>query len=648
MNNLSERYQINPIPLPELSTLSKSEQKVLYHLHLSAMVSRDLLFIQSSPYSLAVKETLEALSAHPDLPDGDAHNVSPLRSRIDETLQLVWACGGIYHESKGDRIIPSFTNDEFNAAIATLDETMPSEDTLFLARTGLFDPSVPEYKTDKDGVSGFNTHDITCVTESERRAVINLLNESWAVRYPKRAPPMGLNLYVCRDEFGNLNVERYSTTCKAHGGRVAKILTEKVKHLRHALAACDLESPLSLTISTLIKYYETGDPEDFLAHSEAWMQDTTSNITLISGFIETYDDPMGVHGSFETILGVREPVATGVIHAIINQAQYIEDNLPCRPEYKRNKAVGAFGSAINIVALAGPPSPFAPLGNNLPNTNWLKAEKGSRASIFMNVIEGRDYHGTTAEMQERFIAPAHLDAVHKYKHLSFVIMVYLHECAGHPSGEAKPGVNPDTALKECYSFIEECRADLVAYYMMGDKDFIASLPVEIDDHDAFLKATYASYLSEGCMYQLARIPDGTTKLGAAHFQNRQANNKWVYEYCLAHNGIKWVEGKHGKCLEIIDTSVVRKGYGEFLSMIQDIKSEGDYNAARALLDEYGAPIDPVMFESVKDRVKDIEFAPFTGFLMPSISPTTDAFSPYQFDVDENFWDNQLKLNQMAM
>jgi dipeptidyl-peptidase-3 len=635
MKERFSRYSIQPVDTSGFENLDVNEQHILYYLSMSGLVARDLRFIQTSRWSLPVKEFLEALL---DL-DGLDRDILASAS---EDYRVVCVNGGIYHESKGDRFIPELTKEQFNRYVDVVMKTLPKE-TVDLAFDGLFSAHVPPIMTPEDPneVPGFNVAEAG-ITNAERKDVIDTV---MAKNKGSNRPPMSaLNMFLMRDKENNVVVDRASVSARFADGKVGAILSRSCGYLRKALSYCHNKPKLKATLTTLIEFYETGDPEDFDKHCLAWMEHAEDGLYFVHGFIETYDDPMKKLGSFEAMVGFEDKEESERIRKLIGMSQYLEDNLPVDGKFKRERATGIKGSSTRLVSFAGSAAPVVPLGNCLPNSNWIKTQIGSSSTNFGNIVEARGI--LSKDLCSRFIAPVHQNGVMKYLREGTFLMINLHECAGHASGKLLAGVSED-ALGEYYPVIEEARADLVAYYYLADPKIVQAIYPHIDNVEEFAKAMYVDYLTNGVLRQLQRMPKGSTSLGAAHFKNRQLNNLWVLEKGLKNNAVRWKRTPSGMCLEVIDVYGIRDAYGELLREVQDIKSTGNKAKAKNLVESYGTKIDQKMLDDAHSRVEDLDLESFDGFYTPQFVATDDKNAPYRLTCSEDFIDDQRKLTQLS-
>lgn len=630
------RYEVFTLDTSGFDDLSANDQHLIYHLSMSGIVARDIRFLQTSRYSLPVKQTLEAMLTVKETVDDE------LFEKLSETYKIVAVSGGIYHESKGDRVKPLFTRDEFDYLAALLPEDF-DDSTVEQAATGLFSEELPALMTPNDPLepAGFVTHDED-ITPLERKLIISGMMMG-ANAATKDTPMVGLNAYLTKKD-GEFEFDRFSVKSKAFDGKLARMLNKSCEHLTEALKYCKEKPYLAKTIETLIAFYQSGDTKDFDTHCLAWLEHSKDGIYFVHGFIEEYDDPLKQMGSFEVMVGFENKKETQRIRTLVEMAQYVEDSLPTEPQFKRQEAKGVMGSATVLVGFAGSASPVLPLGNCLPNSDWIRARIGSSSTNFSNVIETRG--PISPELCARFIAPVHQEEVMTYVRDAFFLMVNLHECMGHASGTLAEGIKGDE-LKDIYSVIEECRADLVAYYKLADPHIVTTVYPHVTDTEAFARAAYADYLTNGSLLQLYRLTEDTEVLGAAHFRNRQLNNLYVLEKGLQDGFLRWVDGPYGRCIEVLDVKATQAAFGELLNKIQTIKSTGDKAGAIRLAERFGTHVCKTSIADAHRRVADFNPPAFSAFTTPFFEPTGDEDKPYVLKTKPSFLADQLALSALA-
>jgi dipeptidyl-peptidase-3 len=400
-------------------------------------------------------------------------------------------------------------------------------------------------------------------------------------------------------------------------GMYAPAIREIIKWLTKASTVA--ENPKQkLALDKLIKFYQTGDLKDFDEYCIAWVADTESMVDVVNGFIEVYGDAMGKRGSFEAVVSIRDVEASRIIQAISKEAQWFEDNSPLMKEHKKANVKGISAKVIQVVVEAGDAAPSTPIGINLPNSNWIREEYGSKSVSLGNIVEAYNLARAKSPTMGEFVKdPAVLERLRKHGSLAADLHTDMHEVIGHASGKINPGIGtPDQTLKNYANTLEEARADLVALYYIYDKKLVdigvmPSLEVGMAEYD--------SYLLNGLMLQLNRLNLGDN-LEEAHMRNRQLVAKWAYEKGAKDNVVSMKKENGKTYITINDYAKLRVIFGQLLREIQRIKSEGDYAAATALVEGYGVKVDPALHKEVKDRYATLNSAPYSGFIQPRLQP----------------------------
>lgn len=373
-------------------------------------------------------------------------------------------------------------------------------------------------------------------------------------------------------------------------------------------------------ISKLIQYYATGNLADFDEYSILWVDDTDSRVDFINGFIESYGDPLGMTGAYESIVNFKDLEASGRTETISANAQWFEDHSPVDPRFRKDKVKGVTAKVITAAILAGDAYPATPIGINLPNANWIRAAHGSKSVTIENITRAYDEASHGNGFNEEFVPDAATrKLLDKYLFITDNLHTDLHECLGHGSGRLLPGVDPD-ALKAHGSTLEEARADLFALYYLADPKLV-ELGL-LDSPEAY-KASYYKYLLNGLMTQLMRIEPGKD-VEEAHMRNRKLIAEWVLEKGKPAKVVELVNRKGKTYVKINDYEALRGLFGELLAEVQRIRSEGDYEAGRDLVEKYGVKVDPKLHREVLDRYSHLDIAPYRGFVNPVYTPVTDA------------------------
>jgi dipeptidyl-peptidase-3 len=605
------RYRI-----PGWESLSLQQKELLYFLTEAGMSGRDIMWDQNYRHNLRVRRTLEEIVRHYP---GDRTTAD--WNAFMTYVKRVWFANGIHHHYAGDKLTPGFSSEYFrtlaqrSAANATwpLDAGQTFDELLAQLEPILFDRAVDARKTETaagvDKVMASAVNFYSGVTEPE---VVAYYGERTDSDDP-RPVSWGLNSRLVRE-----NGELVEKVWKI-GGTYTQALERVVYWLERAIEVAENDAQRR-ALELLVRYYRSGDLKDFDAYNIAWVADTASRVDAINGFIEVYNDPLGMRGSFESVVSFRDDEATRRIAAIASNAQWFEDNSPIMAAHRKANVTGITGKVITVVSETGDASPVSPSGINLPNSGWIRAEHGSKSVVLSNIRAANDASPNPA--LEEFAASAEEVAREKqWAVLGGNLFVDMHEVIGHASGVVNAGIGtPAETLKQYYSPLEEGRADLVAlYYLMDPKlveiGVMPSLDVGMQQYDA--------YFRNGLLTQLYRIEPGKN-LEEAHMRNRQMIAAWVFERARADNAVERITRDGETFFVVHDYERVRQLFGELLREVQRIKSEGDFAAGQALIEDYGTVVDRELHEEVLRRYEPLDVAPFSGFINPRLVPVTDS------------------------
>ncbi|MCR4810691.1 MAG: dipeptidyl peptidase 3 [Prevotella sp.] len=604
------RYRLNGF-----EQLTLQQKQLVYYLSQATIFGRDITFDQFGKYGLRIRRTLEAVYVSQRI----SHDSDEFRA-MAVYLKRLWFSSGIHHHYGCEKFVPSFSQDFLRQAIKQADKSaLPlSEgqtvdelcDELFPV---IFNPDILSKRVNKsdgdDLVTTSACNFYQNVTQEEAEAFYNDKKQQCAT--PEEPPSFGLNSTLVKNTDGKLYEEVWSTE-----GRYSNALQHIIFWLEKAKTVAENEAQKEV-IDLLISYYHTGDLRLFDQYSIAWLKLLDSRIDFINGFIEVYGDPIGLKGSWEGLVEYVDEEATKRTQTISSNAQWFEDHSPVDPRFRKPVVKGVSARVICAAMLGGDEYPSTAIGINLPNADWIRAKYGSKSITISNITDAynRAAHGNGFK-EEFVIDKATLSLIEEYGDDCDNLHTDLHECLGHGSGQLLPGVDAD-ALKAYGNTIEEARADLFALYFIADKKLVdlGLLP----DGEAY-KAEYYSYMMNGLLTQLVRIEPGR-QIEEAHMRNRALIAHW----CL----------KHGQCMELINqegkTYLRIKSYEELrqlvavlLAEIQRIKSEGDFEAARILVEDYAVKIDTVLHKEVLQRYEKLNLAPYKGFINPWLKPVTDA------------------------
>ncbi len=605
------RYRV-----PGFENLPPQSRELLYYLHEAALWGRDIIYDQNYKHNLLIRHTLENIY---QTYSGDRTAASWQHFVV--YLKRVWFSNGIHHHYSMDKFFPELSEEDFR-------ELMRHSDTSgFAAEDGKMEDFINKivgliYDPDKDAkrlvqdegmdmVAASANNFYENVTQQEAEDFYNAMNQA----NDPEPPQYGLNSKLIKKD-GELQ-ELVWKKDGMYGNAISKIIF----YLRKAIAVADNEMQKA-ALEKLIDFYTTGDLKDFDAYSIAWLQDADPLVDVVNGFIEVYGDALGRKATWESVVSVRDAEATQRAATISANAQWFEDHSPTQPEYKKEKVQGVSARGIDAVVLAGDCSPSTPIGINLPNADWIRARYGSKSVTISNIIAAYDEAGKESGAIEEFAwSEEEIALSKKYGSLAGNLHVDLHEIIGHGSGRIKEGVgNPGDTLKNYASTMEEARADLFALYFATDPKLIA---LGLMPETTVGEAEYNSYIRGGLLTQLVRVKPGKN-LEESHMRNRQLIALWAYAHGKAENVIER-KTRDGKTFFVINNyEKLRALFGQLLREVQRIKSEGDYQAARQLIETYGVKVDAVLHQEVLKRWETLGIAPFSGFINPRLEATTDA------------------------
>ena len=605
------RYQV-----PGFENLSLRQKQLLYHLSEAALMGRDILFDQNGRYNLVIRRTLEAVYQY-----GTVDKSSVDYQAFEVYLKRVWFANGIHHHYGEDKFMPGFSEAFFDAAVRSVDASLlplkvgETVDTL-LARLKpvIFDPTVMPKRTVQSGDTDWiqasaNNYYGEDVTQAEVEAFYGKMKAEGDSRCPLS---YGLNSRL-EKENGQL-VERVWKV----GGLYSEAIERIVIELEKAAAFAENEKQRQI-IATLIDYYRTGDLRTFDAYSILWVEDTDSQVDFVNGFIETYGDALGLKASWESTVNFRNEEATRRTQTISENAQWFEDHSPVDQRFKKEQVKGVSAKVITVTMLGGDCYPSTPIGINLPNADWIRRDHGSKSVTIENIMEAYDKASQGSGFSDEFVwSDEERNRIKTYGFLTDMLHTDLHECLGHGSGQLLPGTDPD-ALKAYASTLEEARADLFGLYYLADPK-MQELGL-VPDGEAF-KAEYYKYMMNGLLTQLVRIEEGK-EVEEAHMRNRQLIARWVFEQGATDKVVE-LKKREGKTFVVInDYQQLRALFGKLLAEVQRIKSEGDYDAGRSLVENYGVKIDPVLHHEIRERYVRLHLSPYKGFVNPIMREVKD-------------------------
>lgn len=630
------RYQV-----PGFANLSLRQKQLLYHLSEAALMGRDILFDQNGRYNLVIRRTLEAVYLY-----GKVDKSSADYQAFVVYLKRVWFANGIHHHYGEDKFIPGFSEAFFEAAVRSVDASLlplKADETVdaLLARLKpvIFDPTVMPKRTVQSGDADWiqasaNNYYGEDVTQAEVEAFYGKMKAEGDSRCPLS---YGLNSRL-EKENGQL-VERVWKV----GGLYSEAIERIVAELEKATAFAENEKQRQI-IATLIDYYRTGDLRTFDAYSILWVEDTDSQVDFVNGFIETYGDALGLKASWESTVNFRNEEATRRTQIISENAQWFEDHSPVDKRFKKERVKGVSAKVITVTMLGGDCYPSTPIGINLPNADWIRRDHGSKSVTIENIMEAYDKASQGSGFSDEFVwSDAERNRIKTYGFLTDMLHTDLHECLGHGSGQLLPGTDPD-ALKAYASTLEEARADLFGLYYLADPK-MQELGL-VPDGEAF-KAEYYKYMMNGLLTQLVRIEEGKD-VEEAHMRNRQLIARWVFEQGAADKVVE-LKKREGKTFVVIhDYQQLRVLFGKLLAEVQRIKSEGDYEAGRSLVENYGVKIDPVLHHEIRERYVRLHLSPYKGFVNPVMREVKDNsghLTDITLDYTEGYAEQMLRYSR---
>lgn len=595
------RYQV-----PGFENLSLKQKKYVYYLTEAALNGRDILFDQNYEHNLLIRNLCEAIYINFS---GDKNN-KDFKS-FEKYLKQIWFANGIHHHYSMDKFKPDFSKSFLSNQLKNLEKKgyRFSNEAKELVLKIIFDANYKNKRVNQNSnediviTSACNLY--SGVTQKE---VENYYN---SIKVPNDTTPIsyGLNARVTKKD-GKVTEEVYKV-----GGLYDSQIQKIVYWLNKAKEVAENELQKQY-IGKLIEYYETGNLRKFDEYSILWVQDTNSIVDFINGFIESYGDPLGMTGSWESIVNFKNIEASNRTQIISDNAQWFEDNSPINKKFKKDTVTGVSAKVITAAILAGDSYPSTPIGINLPNADWIRASHGSKSVSIENITDAYDAVASNNGFNDEFAySSVEIELLKKYLSIADKLHTDLHECLGHGSGQLLPGVDPN-ALLEHGSTLEETRADLFALYYLADPKLIE---LGIFNNPDTYKAEYYKYIMNGLLTQNMRIELGKD-IEEAHMRNRKLISEWAYQKGKKDNVIEYVKRNNKTFIKINDYSKLRELFGQLLTEVQRIKSEGDYAAGKNLVEKYGIKIDRNIHQEILDRNAKLNIAPYKGFVNPVYTP----------------------------
>lgn len=656
--NTQERFadiQMLRYELKGFENLSLTQKIYIYCLSKATLLGRDITFDQQGKYNLRIRKTLEAVYLH-----YEGNRESEDFKAFEVYLKRVWFASGIHHHYGCEKFVPGFSEESFYEMVgAVADEYLPlskgqsKEDLLGILVPVIFNPEVmPKRVNQTDGEDLVQTSACNFY-ENVSQAEVERFYARMKEEGNEQAPSYGLNSKLTKRN-GEL-VELKWTEDGLYGAAIKEIVSWLLRAQKYA----ENEEQKHL-IDLLVKYYRTGDLKDFDRYSIAWVQQHEGMIDFVNGFIEVYGDPLGLKGTWEGIVEYKDLEATKRTQTISQNAQWFEDHSPVDPRFRKPEVKGVTANVICAAMLGGEEYPASAIGINLPNANWIRQEYGSKSVTIGNLTEAYNKAAQGNGFRDEFVIDEDtISLMNQYEDITDDLHTDLHECLGHGSGQLLPGTDPD-ALKAYGSTIEEARADLFGLYYVADHKLVE---LGLTPNDEAYKAQYYGYLMNGLLTQTIRIKEGD-KIEEAHMRNRALIAWWVMEhaegavelvkmdmnYASAEDALKDSEGNiitTKTYVKINDYAKLRHLFGELLAEIQRIKSEGDFEAARLLVEKYAVNIDPELHREILARYKKLNLAPYKGFINPKMTLEMDEegeITDVVLDYEESYVDQMLRYS----
>ncbi|MCZ2101582.1 MAG: dipeptidyl peptidase 3 [Chitinophagales bacterium] len=626
------RYQV-----PGWDELSLQQKEFIYYLSEASLAGRDIIWDQRGKYNLTIRKVIEAVYATYS-GEKSGENWEKFKTWAGQ----VWFSNGIYHHYGNDKLIPAFDAAYFAEIVKNSDASLlplssgETADAL-VERLGkvIFDkdfaPKMADFSPGIDHIVASSNNFYEGVTQAEV--------DAFYATFPKsdREPEWGLNSKVVKEN-GKITEKVWKS-----GGMYGAAIDKMIYWLEKAIPLSENDQQKK-ALTLLVEYYKTGDLHKWDEYAIAWTQNTNTVVDFTNGFIEVYGDAIGKKGSYESIVSIKDFESSRRIEAIAKEAQWFEDNSPLMPEHKKKNVKGINAKVINVVTEAGDASPSTPIGINLPNSDWLRKEHGSKSVSLGNIISAYNNSAGSGMTDEFGVNDEVKARIKKHGSLASDLHTDMHECIGHASGQINPGVGtPDKTLKNYASTLEEARADLVALYYVTDQKLI---DIGVMESIEVGKAEYDSYMMNGLMTQLVRIKPGDN-IEEAHMRNRALIAYWALEKGAKENVVQMIQRDGKTFVQVNDYDKLRVLFGDLLREIQRIKSEGDYEAGKKLVEDYGVKVNPELHKEVLDRYAKLNVKPYKGFIQPVLTPIEEngKITDIKIDIPVSFYDQMLEYGK---
>lgn len=588
--------------MPSFDQLSLDQKKLVYYLVEAGLSGRDIMYDQNYRHNLPIRRAIDRI-----VRDYEGERESEDWQQFLVYAKNVWFSNGIHHHYSNDKFTPGFSQAYFESLLQGVGAVLPNE-----ALSAIFDPNFDARKIDQGAADLIAASAVNFYAPGITQAEAEAFYAKKKASLKNERVSMGLNSTLVRNEAGELE-EAVWHVDGLYGEAIAQIIT----WLEKAVGVAENEAQAN-ALKLLIEYYKTGDLETWDRYNIAWVEATEGDIDYINSFIEVYNDPLGYKGSYENIVQIKDFDASARMSAVAEQAAYFEENSPILDEHKKEEVVGISYRVVTVAGESGDASPATPIGVNLPNANWIRAKHGSKSVSLGNIIDAYDKADGPGLLQAFAHDEEEIARAKEHGQLAAKMHTALHEVIGHASGQMEPGIASE-ALKNYASPLEEARADLVAlYYILDPKLEALGL---VPSREVGM-AEYDSYLRNGYMLQLRRIEPGKS-IEQAHMRNRQTVARWVMERGTANGAVELAKRDGNTYIDIKDYDALQQLFGELLREVQRIKSQGDYEAGKQLIDNYGVQVDPELHAEVLRRAEKLNIPPYGGFINPRLVPVMD-------------------------
>ena len=621
------RYQV-----PGFEKLTLRQKKLVYYLSEAALCGRDILFDQNFKYNLRIRKVLEAIYK-----EYKGDRSVPEFAAFEKYLKKVWFANGIHHHYSNDKFQPEFSENYFRELVGAVPSLQHEKENVLGLIPVLFDKELYALRVSQEQEGDMVVASANNYYEGVTQREVEQFYGSMLSPDDREPVSVGLNSKLVKED-GKLTEKVWKV-----GGMYSPVIEKIVYWLEKAVETAENDRQKAV-IEALVDYYRSGDLKEFDRYNILWVADTESFVDFVNGFIETYGDPMGYKASWEATVNFKNEEATRRTEIISANAQWFEDHSPIDVRYRKKKVKGVSAKVITMVQLGGDCYPATPIGINLPNSDWIRKEYGSKSVTIQNITSAYAHASEGDGFMEEFILREEdKELLKTYGILADDLHTDLHECLGHGSGQLAPGIKGDE-LKNYASPLEEARADLFALYFIGDAKM---MELGIVPNMEVMKASYNKTMFNGLIGQLTRIEYGKD-IVQAHMRDRQLIAAWCYEKGKADNVVEIVK-KDGKSYVVVnDYERLRGLFGELLKEIQRIKSEGDFEAGKNLIETYGVKVNRVIHKEVLERYAALDLAPYSGFINPVLVPVFDGqgeMTDVKIEYPENYTEQMLGYSE---